>query len=293
MGSPATSDQYEKALSLFDSGDFQASHDLAVRGLGERPQDVSLLRLAGRAGVESDAAGASGYLEQAVELEPENPDAWGELGDALLYEGRLAEATKAFHRAVELRPDDVSTLVHLAHATYAGGDAEGASGYIAQAVERDPENAATRRALVDIYRGSGRLEEAVATAAQLSETSPDDVLAALDVAELSLALHRPEAASAAFSRLRTVDDDPEHEIYAYHGMIQAEIQQDQWRRALDLAIEATRVDRYGRTTDVLAYIVTQVFGQADRPAPTRAEVDEALAASQVEHRRLHEESLGL
>ena len=35
----------------------------------------------------------------------------------------------------------------------------------------------------------------------------DDVFAALDVAELSLELGRPDAA-AAFGRLREVDDDP-------------------------------------------------------------------------------------
>jgi hypothetical protein len=62
---------------------------------------------------------------------------------------------------------------------------------------------------------------------------------------------------------------------------------NRWRRALDLAIEATRVDRYGRTTDLLAYVVAEVFGSTDRPAPTRAEIDAALAASQAEHRRLH------
>src|SRR6266542_6408270 len=107
----------------------------------------------------------------------------------------------------------------------------------------------------------------------------------------NLALDRPENAVSEFARLGAIDDEPEHEIYALHGMIQAEIQRSRWRRALDLAIEATRVDRYGRTTDLLAFVVAEVFGQADRPAPSRAEIDEALAASQAEHRRLHAESL--
>ena len=118
------------------------------------------------------------------------------------------------------------------------------------------------------------------------------MLATIDAAELNLALGRAENAVLEYSRLTAIDDEPEHEVYAYHGMIQGEIQREQWRRALDLAIEATRVDRYGRTTDLLAYVVTQVFGKADRPAPSRAEVDEALAASQAEHRRLHAEGLG-
>jgi hypothetical protein len=125
------------------------------------------------------------------------------------------------------------------------------------------------------------------------QLEPDDVAATIDAAELNLALGRPEAAVQEYARLAAIDDEPGHEVYAYHGMIQAEIQRDQWRRALDLAIEATRVDRYGRTTDLLAYVVTQVFGAADRPAPTRAEVDAALAASQSEHRQLHTEGFGI
>jgi hypothetical protein len=80
-------------------------------------------------------------------------------------------------------------------------------------------------------------------------------------------------------------------VYAFHGMIETELRRDRWRRALDLAVDATRVDRLGRTTDVLAFIVSKVFGSADRPAPSRNEVEWALRASRIEHRRLHEESL--
>ena len=55
------------------------------------------------------------------------------------------------------------------------------------------------------------------------------------------------------------------------------MRRERWRRALDLAVEATRVDRLGRTTDVLAFVVAQVFGEPDRPAPPREEVERALA----------------
>ena len=79
----------------------------------------------------------------------------------------------------------------------------------------------------------------------------------------------------------------DHKVYAVHGMIEVEMRRERWRPALDLAVEATRVDRYGRTTDILAYVVTQVFGAGDRPAPSRRDVDDGLAASRNEHRRLH------
>ena len=230
-------------------------------------------------------------LYDAGELEPEGADAWRELAEALLFAGRTPEATDAFRQVVELRPDDAAALVDLAHAAYAAGNVDEATAYVTQAAERDPGNPAALRALVDIHRAAGRTADALTAAERLAEASPDDVATAIDLAQLNLSLDRPQEASAAFARLRQIDDDPEHEVYAYHGMIQAEIQQEQWRRALDLAIEATRVDRYGRTTDVLAYVVTQVFGAADRPAPSRKDIDNTLEASQAEHRRLHEEGL--
>jgi tetratricopeptide (TPR) repeat protein len=277
------------AQGFFDKGDFRAARQAAEQGLAASPDDVNLLRLAGKAGAELTLPDSSGFLRKAVELEPENADAWRELGDALLAEDKLKEAVDAFRQAVELRPNDVSALVQLAHTAYASGDPEDAISAVRQAVERDPHSLGARRALLEIYRAARRPEEALAAAEELAESDPNDPLAALDVAELYLTLDHPVDASAAFARLRKIDDEPDHEIYAVHGMIEAEIRRTRWRRALDLSIEATRIDRLGRTTDVLAYVVAQVFGPADRPAPTRDEVDEALAASRAEHRRLHEE----
>ena len=277
------------AQAHFDRGDFGAARRVAEHGLEEHPEDVNLLRLAGKSGAELALPDSAAFLRKAVELEPENADAWRELGDALLGEDKLEEAVDAFRQAVELRPNDVAALVQLAHTAYASGDPEDAIGAVRQAVERDPQSLGARRALLEIYRAARRPEEALAAAEELVESDPSDPLAALDVAELYLTLDHPVDASAAFARLRKIDDEPDHEIYAVHGMIEAEIRRARWRRALDLAIEATRIDRLGRTTDVLAYVVAQVFGAADRPAPTRDEVDEALAASRAEHRRLHEE----
>jgi tetratricopeptide (TPR) repeat protein len=292
MGTAATNDRYDDALALFNGGDFKAARDAALQGLAHEPRDVNLLRLAGKSSAELDLADATGYLEQAVELDPENVDAWRELAEAFLYQDRLSDAMGAIQHAIELRPDDVSGLVDLGHGALVSGRVDEAISHFTQAVERDPGSVVARRALIDAYRATGRAQEALKAAENLLQLQPDDVLATLDAAELNLALGHPENAVLEYARLSAIDDEPEHEVYAYHGMIQSEIQQEQWRRALDLAIEATRIDRYGRTTDLLAFVVAQVFGKADRPAPTRAEVDEALAASQTEHRRLHTEGLG-
>jgi hypothetical protein len=142
-----------------------------------------------------------------------------------------------------------------------------------------------------MYRRVGRLEAALETTTRILEQQPDDVLAALDVAELNQALNNLDATVAAYTRLRAIDTEPGHEVYAYHGMIHAEIQRERWRRALDLAIDVTRVDRYDLTTQLLAFLTHRVFGKTDHPPPAWPDLEAALAAERHQHRRLHTEAL--
>jgi Flp pilus assembly protein TadD len=284
----------EDARARYDAGDFEAAHELAVAALAERPDDLLALRIAGRASYELGLDDGPTHLSRAVELDPDDGETWHDLAVALVDAGRLGEAAEAFRGAQRVRPGDASELVDLGYAAYATGTADEAIGYLRQAAERTPGSQAALRGLVDLNRREGRLDDALAAAQQLAEHAPDDVGAVLDVAELALERGRFDEAEAAFGRLRTLDDDPEHEVYAFHGMIEVALRREQWRRALDLAVDATRVDRLGRTTDVLAYVVAHVFGsEDDRPTPSGAEVEAALAASRREHRRIHEDALVL
>lgn len=292
MTGPASEQLADEAQASYDAGAFQRAREAALAGLAERPGDPVLLRLAGRTAMELGLDDAVAHLERAVAVDEADPDGWRYLGDALAYEGRVSEAAQAFERAVALRPGDAAARVGLGHAALASGRDADAISHLRQALEHDPANVGALRAIIDALRRSGRSEEALEAATALAAVQPTDVLAALDVGELSLELGRPEAA-AAFGRLREIDDDPEHQVFAYHGMIEAQLRRGEWRRALDAAVDATRVDRLGRTTDILAYIVARVFGESGRAAPDRGEVERALALSRAEHRQLHLEALVL
>jgi tetratricopeptide (TPR) repeat protein len=283
----------EEARASYDSGDYRGTHELALRALAQRPDDVELLRLAGRSAFELGLDDAVEHLTKATELDPDDVATWRDLGAALADQGRLGAAADAFRNVMRLRPDDPATLVDLGHTAYTLGETEEAIASLRQAAAQEPGDLGALRALTQIYRREGRLEEALETAEQTRRRDPGDIGAGLDAAEIALELERFDEAKAAFAELRALDDDPEHEVYVFHGMIEAELRRDHWRPALDLAIDATRVDRLHRTTDVLAFIVAQVFGDGDRPVPTRAEVEQALAASRSDHRRLHEEAVGL
>jgi tetratricopeptide (TPR) repeat protein len=144
--------------------------------------------------------------------------------------------------------------------------------------------------LVQMYKAVGKHEEALAAAQKVAEADPDDVAAALDVAELSLELGHLDEALGAFERIREMEDLPDHEVYALHGMILVELKRDRADQALELAREAARVDEYGRTAGVRAHLDPQeAEGEDAQPAPSREDVESALQESLREHRRLHAE----
>jgi tetratricopeptide (TPR) repeat protein len=283
----------DQARDRYEAGDFRSAHEQAVAGLADLPDDAALLRLAGLSGLELDDPDAIGYLQKVTEVTPDDADAWRELGGALTESGRMDEARAAFRKAADLRPGDTRVLVDLGHVVLGAGQVEDALPYFEQAREHEPGNTEALPALAEVYRRAGRLEDGLAVAKELSEARPDDVVAALDAADLALELGRLDDAEALFRRARGADDDPEHEVFLLHAAIELELRRERYRRALDLAVEATRVDRLGRTTDVLAFVVAQVFGVPDRPAPPREQVEQALADSRAEHRRLHLESVGI
>jgi tetratricopeptide (TPR) repeat protein len=210
---------------------------------------------------------------------------------ASLEEGDLERARAALKRAIDENPGDSSALVDLGYLALGAGEIDEATELFRQALGKNPRNLDALRALATIHGRAGRGDEALEAAAAVTDARPEDPLAALDFADLALELGRLEEAEAAFRRLRAIDDDPDHEVYAYHGLIEVELRREHWRRALDLAVDATRVDRLGRTTDVLSYVVAQVFGESENPAPDRASIEDALARSREEHRRLHAEAL--
>lgn len=269
-----------------EAGEYREARDVALAALASAPEDVELLVLAGRAGVELDAEDATEQLRRATELAPENADAWHYLGDALATEGRMDEAGDAFRRAVELNPADQVALSHLGHTSAATGREEEAVGYLSQAAQsmRGASTAAIN--LVDMYRTLGHYEEALAAAQRIAEAEPDDLVAALDVAELSLEVGQLEAAVAAFERLRALDDVPGHEIYPLHGMLKTAIEREDWSGALELARTAPLSDPEGRTLNLIAFLQAQA-GEPAEQAPTREEVDAALSASLFDYRRMH------
>ena len=114
------------------------------------------------------------------------------------------------------------------------------------------------------------------------------VLTGPDAAWLDLQLGRLDEAARSFQTLRRLDPEQEHELYALHGLVMTEIRRQNWREALNLAIEATWLDRYDLTTYLLAFIGGKLFGKI-RGEVTEQELNDRFEAEHREHRRLHAE----
>ncbi len=281
----APDDSRERALAHFDSEEFSEALSVALEGLRSTPDDVELLLLAGRAGVEVDSPDAVEHLQRATEVAPADARAWHHLGEALAAEGRTAEAGSAFRRAVELDPDDQVALSHLGHTSLAAGRDEEGVGYLERAAASSIHGPSTAViSLVDMYRSFGQYADALKQAQRLVEAVPEDLLGWLDVAELSLTLDQLDESRAAFERLRELDDVPGHEAYALHGMIRVEIAAERWEPARELHAQAAAIEPRGLSTDVASFLDAQVGEASDEPAPTRQEVEDALAASLRDYR---------
>jgi tetratricopeptide (TPR) repeat protein len=291
----------DDARAKLEAGDPAGALAVAQAGLESEPDSVELLRIAGRAGVETGADDAVDRLRRVTELEPEDAGSWRDLGDALATEGKKEEADAAFRKVLEIAPDDEMALTAVGHGAFAGGDGTDAVAFLEQAAERSEGNTTAVISLVEMYKTLGKLDQALEAAQRVEENEPDSPLAILDVAELSLELDRPDEAAAAFGRLRDVADFPEHEVAALHGLVRVELARGDTSAALEHARQARSVDTVGRTRGVLAHLEAETGGDEALQAlardasgpmlavieapPTRAEVDSALDSTLADLRR--------
>jgi tetratricopeptide (TPR) repeat protein len=293
----------DQARTHFEAGEFGKAREAAVQGLSSSPDDVELLRVAGRAGVETGAPDAADQLRKVTELEPDSATAWRDLADALAAEGRDAEAEEAFRKVLEFEPEDEAALSALGHAAFQAGRRDDAVSLLEQVADRAGGGASTVHvSLVDMYRAVGQPGEALSAARKIVDADPDNALAVLEVAELSLEVGSPDDAIRAFDRLREVSEFPEDEVAALHGMIKVELGRGGEAQALELARQAAAIDAAGPSNAVVAHLEGSAGGDeggdegidrghsvaflhAVEAPPSREEVDALIDATLADLRR--------
>ena len=276
---------YQRGLAYYQAGDYDRCRQTVEQLLQSDPQNGSVLTLKGMVLGELECPQeAIAALQQATQIDPDGPDGWYHLAIALMTVGELPRAVEAFRAALRIRPDDVAALTDLSNVLFMMGNVHEALETLQVARRLRPGDVSIVRNLADMFVTAQKLDSALQTTRKILDLRPDDVVARTDAAWLNFQLNHLDEASAAFRTLKEMAPDADHELYALHGLVMTEVKNCNWRRALEWAIEATRIDRYEFTTLLLQFISSRLFDQESEVS--EEELNERFEAEYREHRRL-------
>ncbi|HEY3376713.1 MAG TPA: tetratricopeptide repeat protein [Armatimonadota bacterium] len=166
-----------KVFCLNQLGRFADASVLLQRALELDPENPTVYTEIGFAHGELDnLPAARRAYAYAAELEPQNPAHWRALTHLALVAEEYEEAHAFALHAVTLDPDSVHALHQLAFARYRLGQMEGAIAVLERAVEIDPDDRESILRLAGTLREAGRIRLAIArTAAYLlrHDTDPE------------------------------------------------------------------------------------------------------------------------
>ncbi|MEQ8186579.1 MAG: protein kinase [Candidatus Eremiobacterota bacterium] len=102
--------------------DYNSATDSLSKAVNMDPGSVEALYLLGRTCIVSDRTKAELYLNKALEIDKDYPEALMEKGKIYLLEGNLKEAVKYLQKAVKQKKDLHMATVYLAEAYYKAGN---------------------------------------------------------------------------------------------------------------------------------------------------------------------------
>ncbi len=154
-------ERFEQAQHFYRQRDYRRVIDILtpVSG-GPHPQAKELLLLANAYEAMEMHIESLQAMQQALAAEPENADAWNNLGAVCMRIRRMSEAREAFERAYRLDPGRADFLVNLGSLSLKQSDPDKAKEYLELALQLDASHAAAHANLAITLAMFGRLEEA-------------------------------------------------------------------------------------------------------------------------------------
>ncbi len=117
-------------------------------------------------------AEALAAYEQALSLNPTDPDYWNSKGNALSDLGRPAEALAAYEQALSLNPNEAMVWRNFANTLIDARQYERAGQASQRAITLQPGNARGHFLLGRALNGLGRYAEALAVLQRLNQDDP-------------------------------------------------------------------------------------------------------------------------
>jgi tetratricopeptide (TPR) repeat protein len=202
-----------EARSTEDPGFYELSEHAARALLARRPDDAGARLLLGHSLASQHRFAEAEALGRELARERGLPADHGLLGDALLSQGRLADATRAYQAMMDLRPD-ANAYARAAELRWLTGDLEGATQAMAVAARavspRSRDAFAWHWAQLALYQlRAGAVAEAERSCGAALEVQPDSATAWLVRGRILLAEDRPGDAAEALARASARSPLPE------------------------------------------------------------------------------------
>lgn len=166
-----------KVYCLNELGRFRAAYSLLKRGVELDPDNPKMFAEIGFAyGAMDDLVSAREAYERAQTLEPRNTAHLCALAHLALLDKQFAAAQTLAQQALEIEPESVTALQQLAFACYRQGATERAIRVLERAVALAPSDRESVLRLVGTLREVGRIRPAIEyleTFLQLDDTDPE------------------------------------------------------------------------------------------------------------------------
>ena len=153
-----------------------------------------------------DFARAVGFFEKAVEMDPNYPEAWYQLGFTYGVLGRHADALKASKLAAKMRPDWAQAYVNIGASSFALGQYKDAVEAYKQAL-RVEDSADTQYALGLTLNKLGRTDEEILSYRRAVALRPDHANALEKLGLAYFKQKRYQDSAQYFEQLRTYRPD--------------------------------------------------------------------------------------
>lgn len=277
---------YAAGLQALEQGNITAARDWAERcsTLPDASRDARCATLHGKiAGASGNFQEAADHFRTAMHLDP------GELGlarhlvEVLQINGQLGEAVKVLENLAGKDPTP-DVFIDLGYARLANGDRAGAREALERAAALQPQDKVVLFSLAQMYQA---IDEPGLAAEILSKNLRSEGAPRLlnELAGLFLRLQRHSDAEESFRALGKRDQTAE--LMALHGIIWCCIKRTDWRGALEVALDATKLDRYGETTKFLTYAKDRFFANPLDASEREAELLQCLRDEMEEYAEVH------
>ncbi len=123
--------------------------------------------------VKGDVSGAMTHYKQALEFNPDYPEAEDNLGIALFHQGEVDEAIVHYEKAVQLDPSNAEAQNNLGNALFQKGQIDEAIAHCQKALEINPDFSEAHDNLGNALLQKGKVDEAIAQFQLALQLKPD------------------------------------------------------------------------------------------------------------------------